>query len=102
MLRHGAQGNAGQSLRDGWRRRKRERGEWGERQVGMCGESKMELEKRRGSREQGMRGNLSHTLTHTHSHSREVFSVCGPKENTKELPLSVGVEDLGKVAEGTQ
>jgi len=59
--------------------KERYRGEWGDRQVGMCGKSKMEPEKR-GNREQGVQGTLSHTLihthTHTHSHSQEVFSMC--------------------------
>ena len=46
--------------------KERYRGEWGDRQVSMCGKSKMEPEKRRGNREQGVQGTLSHTLIHTH------------------------------------
>lgn len=34
----------------------------------VCGKIKMEPEKRRASREQGVRGDLSHTLTHGHTH----------------------------------
>ena len=48
--------------------KERYRGEWGDRQVGMCGKSKMEPEKR-GNREQGVQGTLSHTLIHTHTHT---------------------------------
>ena len=56
------------------------RAEWGERQVSMCAKSKMELEKRRGSREQGVQGNLSHTLTHTHTHTHGRCSACADRK----------------------